>query len=61
MESHISLKMIMKLQVCIWTLCMSAIRQEGVISARMTGAGFGGCTVNIVDVSHIDSFINNVG
>ena len=27
----------------------------------MTGAGFGGCTVNIVADNAIDEFINNVG
>ena len=62
MESHISLKNDYEVTgLHLDTLYESAIRQEGVIGARMTGAGFGGCTVNIVDVSHIDSFINNVG
>ena len=32
-----------------------------VIGTRMTGAGFGGCTVNIVHKDHIDDFIENVG
>jgi galactokinase len=27
----------------------------------MVGAGFGGCTVSIVDPIHIDSVINTVG
>lgn len=42
-------------------LVEAAWKQEGVIGARMTGAGFGGCTVNIVDEKYIDTFINNVG
>ena len=43
------------------TLVESAWKQEGVIGARMTGAGFGGCTVNIVKNDAIDSFIEKVG
>lgn len=34
---------------------------EGVIGARMTGAGFGGCTVSIVKDEFIESFKKSVG
>jgi galactokinase len=33
--------------------------QPAVLGARMTGGGFGGCTVNIVERRRIDSFIEN--
>jgi len=33
---------------------------DGVLGARMTGAGFGGCTVNLVSQNSLESFISRV-
>lgn len=43
------------------TLVESAWKVEGVIGSRMTGAGFGGCTVSIVKNDAIEDFISEVG
>lgn len=43
------------------TLVAEALKQDGVIGARMTGAGFGGCAVSIVKEDAVAAFIENVG
>jgi galactokinase len=39
------------------TLVEIAIRQPGCFGARITGGGFGGCTVNIVRVEAVEQFV----
>lgn len=37
-----------------------ARRLPGIIGARLTGAGFGGCTVNLIETALADEFINGL-
>lgn len=61
-ESHISLRDDYEVTgIELDTLAEAAWDIPGVIGARMTGAGFGGCTVNIVEDQAIDLFIDQVG
>jgi galactokinase len=43
------------------TIVNEAWQAEGVLGARMTGAGFGGCSVNIVKRDKIEQFKSRVG
>ena len=43
------------------TMFEIASHTDGCIGARMTGAGFGGCTVNIVLKESAEAFIRDVG
>lgn len=43
------------------TLVEEAWKADGVIGSRMTGAGFGGCTVSLVKDEAIDAFVDQVG
>lgn len=61
-ESHISLRDDYEVTGPeLDTLVEAAWQQPGVIGSRMTGAGFGGCTVSIVKNEAVDAFIENVG
>ncbi|MEI5993255.1 galactokinase [Candidatus Enterococcus mansonii] len=43
------------------TLVSAAQVQPGVLGARMTGAGFGGCGIALVKETNLDEFIEQVG
>lgn len=43
------------------TLAHTAWEQEGVLGARMTGAGFGGCAIALVREDAVEAFQKNVG
>ncbi len=61
-ESHISLRDDYEVTGKeLDTLVETAWKQKGVIGSRMTGAGFGGCTVSIVKNENVEEFIKNVG
>jgi len=60
-DSHISLRDDYEVTgIELDTLVSLAWETEGVVGARMTGAGFGGCTVSIVKEDCIDSFIERI-
>jgi galactokinase len=61
-QSHISLKEDYEVTGFeLDTIVSEAWKIEGVLGARMTGAGFGGCSVNIVRNDKINDFISRVG
>ena len=61
-ESHLSLRDNYEVTgVELDTLVETAWTVPGVLGSRMTGAGFGGCTVSLVENNAVDSFIQTVG
>ena len=60
-ESHQSLKNDYQVSCTELDLLVDlALEQEGVLGARMTGAGFGGCTVNLIEKNYIDAFKESI-
>jgi galactokinase len=56
-ESHQSLKVDYEVSCGELDLLVDlALKQEGVLGARMTGAGFGGCTVNLLKREKVNIF-----
>jgi galactokinase len=61
-QSHVSLRDDYEVTgIELDTLVEAAWKQEGVIGARMTGAGFGGCAIAVVEKDKVDNFIQAVG
>jgi galactokinase len=60
--SHHSLQHLYEVSCKELDLMVEAAHQcQGVIGSRMTGAGFGGCTVSLVHKDHVADFIEQVG
>ncbi|SEO17953.1 galactokinase [Amphibacillus marinus] len=60
-QSHQSLKQDYEVTgVELDTLAETAWQQAGVLGARMTGAGFGGCAIALVDKAQVDSFKDQI-
>jgi len=60
-ESHQSLKDDYEVSCTELDLLVDlALKQEGVLGARMTGAGFGGCTINLIEKNYIDGFKKSI-
>ena len=47
--------------MCIRDRAHTAWEQEGVLGARMTGAGFGGCAIALVNKDKVEDFKKAVG
>ena len=61
-ESHVSMRDDYEISCReIDILVELAGRVEGVLGARMTGGGFGGCTINLVRVDAVDRFADELG
>ncbi|MEY2192119.1 galactokinase [Neobacillus sp. BF23-41] len=61
-QSHVSLRDDYEVTgVELDSLVEAAWKQPGVVGARMTGAGFGGCAIAIVENDEVENFIANVG
>lgn len=61
-ESHLSLHEDYEVTVRETDLLVrTSWLQEGVVGARMTGGGFGGCCIALVANNQIGSFLSNVG
>lgn len=60
-ESHQSLQQDYEVTgIELDTIVKAAWEQDGVLGARMTGAGFGGCAIAIVEKDRVEAFKENV-
>ena len=60
-ESHRSLRDDYEVSCTELDLMVQLAEQaKGVYGARMTGGGFGGCTINLVDADCVDAFRQSI-
>ncbi len=60
-DSHASLRDLYEVTgIELDTLAEAAQKQPGCLGSRMTGAGFGGCTVSLVENEYVEEFMKNV-
>jgi len=61
-QSHVSLRDLYEVVGdALDAMFEPSVKCEGILGTRMTGAGFGGCTVTIVHKDAADNFIKQVG
>lgn len=62
LQSHYSLRNLYKVSCKELDIMVNeAMRIKGTLGSKMTGAGFGGCTVSLVKSNMVDDFIDKVG
>ena len=59
-ESHDSLRDLFEVSCIELNTLVDSYRFHGAIGARMTGAGFGGCTISLVKTNQLDDIISKV-
>ena len=59
--SHISLKNLYEVSCLELDTLVDSFLKHGAIGSRMTGAGFGGCTITLVKTNIVDEVIKKVG
>ncbi len=59
-ESHDSLQYLYEVSCLELDTLVDSFRKHGAIGSRMTGAGFGGCTISLVKTDQLDTIISKV-
>lgn len=59
--SHDSLKNLYEVSCAELDVLVDSFRKHGAIGSRMTGAGFGGCTISLVKTEMVEEVIKKVG
>jgi galactokinase len=61
-ECHISLRDLYEVSIRVLDVLVEVAQSlKGCYGARLTGAGFGGCTVHLVERDHADGFVRTLG